>query len=167
MNQFSKYRQLVYDIIGAAMYVHKVLNFGLLEPIYQESLSYELNKRGIANQREAEIEVFYGDYKLEKKYKVDLIAGDVIIELKSAKSILPEYRAQLCNYLRLTKKPIGILINFGEASLRAERWAFDATTNDCFLIDANMNQLEIDDACIEREMARIRLLAEKKKQNVK
>ena len=70
---------------------------------------------------------------------MDLVVGDVIIEIKSVPAILSEHRAQLCNYLRLTRKPIGLLINFGERSLVGERWMYDEETNDCYLVDKNMN----------------------------
>ena len=66
------------------------------------------------------------------------MVGDIIIELKSASEITNDFRAQLCNYLHLTRKPIGILINFGQDSLKGERWAYDYDTNECVLIDKNM-----------------------------
>ena len=75
---------------------------------------------------------------------MDILVDDIIVELKSVTSLVPAHRAQLCNYLRLTHKPIGLLINFGEESLIGERWAYDAETNDCFIVDRNMNR--IDDA---------------------
>ncbi len=78
---------------------------------------------------------------MAKKYKIDLLVGDVIVELKSVVQLLPAHRAQLCNYLRLTRKPIGLLINFGEKDLIGERWAYDEDTNECFLIDKNMNRV--------------------------
>lgn len=72
---------------------------------------------------------------------MDIVVDDIIIELKSVVKILPAHRAQLCNYLRLTRKPIGLLINFGESQLMGERWAFDEKTNECFLIDRNMDRV--------------------------
>ncbi len=67
---------------------------------------------------------------MEKYYQMDLVVGEVIVELKSVEKLLPVHRAQLFNYLRLTKKPIGLLINFGEKSLRCERYAFLEDTNE-------------------------------------
>lgn len=134
----KQYANAVYQVIGAAMEVHRELNYGLLEPVYQEALHLELKDRGIDNEREKEIECFYKRHKLDKKYKIDIVVGDIIIELKSVSKIIPAHRAQLCNYLRLTKCPIGLLINFGEESLIGERWAYDADTNNCVLVDRQM-----------------------------
>lgn len=123
--KYTEYKNLVYQIIGSAMTVHTELNWGLLEPVYQEALSIELSLRNIQNKREEEIKVYYKGYELDKKYKMDIIVGDIIIELKSVVKLEAAHRAQLCNYLRLTKKPIGLLINFGEPHLVGERWAYD------------------------------------------
>ena len=141
MLNLSKYSDKVYNIIGATMAVHSELNWGLLEPVYQEALHLELLDRGIANQREQEIQIYYKKHILEKKYKMDIVVDDIIIELKSVTKLAPEHRAQLCNYLRLTRKPLGLLINFGEESLIGERWAYDADTNECFIVDRNMKPI--------------------------
>ena len=141
MLNISKYSDKVYNIIGAAMAVHSELNWGLLEPVYQEALHLELLDRGIANQREQEIQIYYKKHILEKMYKMDIVVDDIIIELKSVTKLAPEHRAQLCNYLRLTRKPLGLLINFGEESLIGERWAYDADTNECFIVDRNMKPI--------------------------
>lgn len=141
MLDLSKYSNTVYKIIGAAMTVHSELNWGLLEPVYQEALHLELLDRGIDNIREQEVPVYYKEYLLEKKYRMDIVVGDIIVELKSVTKLVPAHRAQLCNYLRLTRKPLGLLINFGEESLIGERWAYDADTNECFIVDRNMEPL--------------------------
>ena len=141
MNNLSRYSNKVYRIIGSAMTVHSELGWGLLEPVYQEALHLELLDRGIANEREQEIPVYYKDHLLEKKYRMDIVVDDIIIELKSVTQLVSAHRAQLCNYLRLTRKPVGLLINFGEESLIGERWAFDKDTNECFIVDKNMEPI--------------------------
>ena len=141
---YTRYQELVYKIIGAAMTVHSEIRWGVLEPIYQEALSMELRMCGVPNKREQEI-AYYKGVELEKKYKMDIVVDDIIIELKSVVKILPAHRAQLCNYLRLTKKPIGILINFGEPRLIGERWAYDEHTNECFLVDRHMQRVRDKD----------------------
>ena len=141
MLDLSKYSNTVYKIIGAAMTVHSELNWGLLEPVYQEALHLELLDRGIDNIREQEVPVYYKEHLLEKKYRMDIVVGNIIVELKSVTKLVPAHRAQLCNYLRLTRKPLGLLINFGEESLIGERWAYDADTNECFIVDRNMEPL--------------------------
>jgi GxxExxY protein len=144
MANLSKYANKVYKIIGAAMTVHSELNWGLLEAVYQEALHLELLDRGIANEREQEIPVYYKAHLLDKKYRMDIVVDDIIVELKSVTKLASTHRAQLCNYLRLTRKPIGLLINFGEESLIGERWAYDENTNECFLVDRNMEPIETD-----------------------
>lgn len=139
MTNYSKYKDIVYEIIGSAMVVHSELNWGLLEPIYQEAMHYELMDRGINNIREKEIPCYYKHHKLEKKYKMDIVVNDIIVELKSCRELIPAHRAQLFNYMRLTKKPIGLLINFGSCSLQGERYGYDPSTNECHLLDRFMN----------------------------
>ena len=141
MLDLTKYANKVYKIIGAAMAVHSELNWGLLEPVYQEALHLELLDRGIENQREQEITVYYKKHVLDKKYKMDIVVDDIIVELKSVTNLAPAHRAQLCNYLRLARKPLGLLINFGEESLIGERWAYDEETNECFIVERNMQPI--------------------------
>lgn len=139
---YTKYRDLVYKIIGAAMEVHGEMGHGLLEPVYQEALSRELDIRHIDNVREKEIEIYYKGVKMDKFYKMDLVVDDIIVELKAVESIVPEHRAQLFNYLRLTQKPIGILINFGESNLHSERYIYDKDSNECYLVDKYLDPVE-------------------------
>ena len=139
---YTKYRDLVYKIIGAAMEVHGELGYGLLEPVYQEALSRELDIRHINNVREKEIEIYYKGVKMDKFYKMDLVVDDIIVELKAVESVVPEHRAQLFNYLRLTQKPIGILINFGESNLHSERYIYDKDSNECYLVDKYLDPVE-------------------------
>ena len=134
----KKYKDIVYRIIGAAMEVHCELNWGLLEPIYNEALHLELLDRGIENEREQQVPCYYKNHQLEKHYQLDIVVGDVIVELKSVSELNSSHRAQLFNYLRLTKKPIGLLINFGQESLQGERYAYYEETNECILLDKNM-----------------------------
>ena len=142
MIDLSQYANKVYKIIGAAMSVHSELGYGLLEPVYQEAMHLELLDRGIANEREQEIEIYYKKHLLEKKYRMDIVVDDIIIELKSVNKLISAHRAQLCNYLRLTRKPLGLLINFGEKSLIGERWAYDKTTKECYIVDRNMEPID-------------------------
>ena len=123
------------------MKVHSELGWGLLEPIYQEALHLELLDQGIENEREKEIACFYKHHMLEKKYKMDIVVGDVIVELKSVTDISSAHRAQLFNYMRLTKRPVGLLVNFGTCSLQGERYGLLKDTNECVLLDKNMGVL--------------------------
>ena len=90
------------------------------------------------HEREKQLPCYYKHHKLEKFYQMDIVVGDVVVELKSVDELNSAHRAQLFNYLRLTKKPIGLLINFGQSSLQGERYGYDEETNECILLDKNM-----------------------------
>ena len=135
---YKKYKDIIYQIIGASMEVHDELNWGLLEPVYNEALHLELLDRGVENEREKLVPCFYKGRRLEKYYQMDIVVGDVVVELKSVDELNSAHRAQLFNYLRLTRKPIGILINFGQSSLQGERYGYDEDTNECILLDKEM-----------------------------
>ena len=138
----KEYKDVVYKIIGSAMKVHDELGWGLLEPIYNEALHLELLDQGMENEREKHLPCFYKHHKLEKHYLMDLVVGDVIVELKSVSELTSAHRAQLFNYLRLTKRPIGILINFGQTCLQGERYLYCEDTNECMLLDRNMEVID-------------------------
>ena len=91
MIEFNKYKDLVYNIIGAAMEVHNELNWGLLEPIYNEALHRELLERGIENEREKQLSCFYKNQLLDKHYQMDLVVGDVTgsVIMNTAAKITP------------------------------------------------------------------------------
>ena len=120
------------------MNVHEELSWGLLEPVYNEALHLELLDNNIANEREKHLPCYYKHHQLEKFYQMDLVVGDVVVELKSVDELNSAHRAQLFNYLRLTRKPIGLLINFGQPSLQGERYGYDEDTNECILLNKNM-----------------------------
>ena len=135
---FKDYKTDVYRIIGAAMKVHSSLGWGLLEPLYNEAMSMELSERGINNEPEKKLQYYYKGQLMKKFYQMDIVVGDIIVELKSTNKLIANHRLQLFNYLRLTKKPIGLLINFGQKSLQGERYGYSKDTNECVLLDKNM-----------------------------
>ena len=124
----------IYEVVGAAMEVHDTLGRGLAEPIYQEALSKEMNRRGIRAEREKELRLFYKGELLEKIYYADFFYKGIMIELKAVEEITSEHRAQLFNYMRITKSEKGVLINFGERSLRAERYLYIEEDDDFVLL---------------------------------
>ena len=69
---------------------------------------------------------------------MDIVVGDIIVELKATDMIIPEFRLQLFNYLRLTRKTTGLLLNFSNDSLYGERYFYNRNTNECVLIDKSM-----------------------------
>ena len=115
---------VMYNIVGAAMEVYNVLGRGMEEPIYQEALDMELIERGMNPHREVWLDTFYKGQKLNKQYKVDFVIDGVIVELKSVSAFDSDHRAQLFNYMRMTHKERGLLLNFGEIGLRAERYLY-------------------------------------------
>ena len=103
----------------------------------------ELSDKKISCICEQKLPIFYKGKMLSKKFRLDmLVENDIIVELKSVAHLGAEHRHQLCNYLRLTQKPVGLLINFGGNTLIGERWIFDKETNDCFIVDKNMTPIE-------------------------
>ena len=143
-NRFVQYQEIVYDIIGAAMEVHSTLGAGLLEAVYAESMHLELLDNGIDNNLEVEVPCYYKHHKLEKSYRIDMKVGDICVELKSVSEIIPAHRSQLFNYLRLTRMPIGLLINFGNEKLEGERYGYLEDYNRCCLLDKNMQLVDLN-----------------------
>ncbi len=143
MIDIEKYKPVLYNIIGAAMEVRNTLGKGLLESVYQEALAIELAELGIPCVLEQEVPVFYKNYQLDKKFRLDMVvADDIVVELKSVAHLGAEHRHQLCNYLRLTKKTIGLLINFGGNTLLGERWIYDEENDECLIVDKNMKPID-------------------------
>ena len=100
--------------MAVAFEVHDELGGGLSEEIYQESLEIELEMRGIPFVPKQELPVFYKGRQLKKRYVPDMyVHGGIVVELKSVASLLPEHASQLINYMRVSKKRVGYLINFG------------------------------------------------------
>ena len=124
----------MYDIVGAAMEVYNTLGRGMEEPIYQEALQMELDERGIGYKREVWFDMFYKGKKMKKRYKADFVINGVIVELKSVIIFSSEHRAQLFNYMRITKQNRGILMNFGGKSFAAERYWYQEDTDDFILL---------------------------------
>ena len=107
-------------IIGAAIEVHKELGGpGLLEDIYEEALCYELSLRGIPAQRQVGLPVVYKGKELPKRLVLDILVGEgVIVEVKAVEQYNTIFEAQLLTYLRLSKRKLGLVINFGEPLLK-------------------------------------------------
>ena len=114
-----------FTIIGAAMEVHRQLGCGFLEAVYQEAFAIELTMRDIPCQREVDLPIFYKNRKLNTSYRADFICYEtVIVELKALSKLGKVDEAQIINYLKSTGSPVGVLLNFGSASLEYRRFAF-------------------------------------------
>lgn len=106
-------------IVDAAMKVHTALGPGLLESAYAICLTHELVKRGLQVKFEVPLPVVYDTVKLDAGYRLDLVVEDtVIVELKAVEALAPIHQAQILSYLKLSGKPIGLLINFHSLRLK-------------------------------------------------
>lgn len=109
-------------IINACIEVHRELGNGFLEAVYQDALEIEFQEQGIPYRREARIPVFYKGHRLDKEYFADFICYEkVVVELKCVARLVNAHKAQVINYLYGTELPVGLLVNFAEASLKWER----------------------------------------------
>ena len=103
-----------YALMGAAFEVHKEIGGGLAEEIYQQSLQIELSLRSLPYLPKTLLEVYYKNHKLTTNYIPDLLVySEIVTELKAVSALTPEHEAQLLNYMRIARKPVGYLINFG------------------------------------------------------
>ena len=125
----------IYDVVGAAMEVYNTLGRGMAEAIYQESLDKEFRKRGMNVEREKELQMYYKGELLEKTYFADFYYKGIVIELKSVQDVNPDHRAQLFNYMRITRQHRGILLNFGEDNLHTERYLYLPQYDDFILLN--------------------------------
>jgi GxxExxY protein len=115
------HKDLTFQVIGAAMEVHRVLGRGFLESVYHKALAHEFVLRGLGfehhvqlpvNYKGVDAGVFQADFVIDKK---------VIIEIKSVSQIVQAHRAQAMHYLQATGLPLALILNFGTASLQHER----------------------------------------------
>jgi GxxExxY protein len=109
-------------IIGAAMEVHHVLGPGFLEAVYEEALARELTLRDISFERQKPLTISYKGKEI-KEYVCDvLVEGCVVVELKAIKQLTALEEAQILNYLKASNIQVGLLLNFGEMSLKHKRF---------------------------------------------
>ena len=112
-----------YAIIGACMAVHRTLGVGFLESVYNEALAKELTKRKIPFEREKKLYLYYNGEKMNKHFKADFVCyNSIILEIKSKNSLIKVDEQQIINYLKATNHEVGLLVNFGEKSLKYKRF---------------------------------------------
>jgi GxxExxY protein len=116
------YREESFKIIGAAMEVHRKLGLGFLESVYSEALDLEFQKAGIPYEKEKKLPVYYDDQPLHKYFRADYVCYEsIVIELKSQKFLTEADTRQTFNNIKATKFKRGLLVNFGEPSLKYKR----------------------------------------------
>ena len=100
-------------IIDAAIHVHRALGPGLLESAYEACLVYELRGRGLRVRTQVELPIVYKSVQLEIGYRIDLLVEEaIVVELKTVARLLPVHEAQLLTHLRLSRRRLGLLLNF-------------------------------------------------------
>lgn len=135
------YKDYMYDVISAIHEVHCELGAGLNESCYQEGLQIQLDEQGIQYLREQSFHPIYHNREMEALFRVDFLCkNDIIVECKSVSELISGHRAQLFNYLRLLKKPCGILVNFAPRNYDLERYFYDQEDNNILGVDGKVLQ---------------------------
>lgn len=120
----------LYEVVGAIHEVHRELGVGLNEFCYQEGLEMELTERGIAFERELSFHPTYHGKPMSTMFRLDFLCMDkIIVECKAVDYLAQIHRAQLFNYMRLLKKPFGILVNFSAVFAEIERYRYNLESN--------------------------------------
>ena len=110
--------RLTGTIIGSAIKVHTRLGPGLLEHSYLRCLRHELERAGLKVEKEVFLDLRYEDLVVERAYRLDLLVEDsVVVEIKAVEKVMPVHHSQVLTYLKLTGKPIGLLLNFNVTKL--------------------------------------------------
>ena len=117
--EMAHLNQLSRDFIAAAIEVHRELGPGLLESVYEVCLCEELLMRGISFQTQVDLPLLYKGRDTGKTFRLDMLIDDtLIVELKAVEELKSVHEVQLLTYLKLTNKPIGLLVNFNVPYLR-------------------------------------------------
>jgi GxxExxY protein len=107
------------DVIDVALRLHRELGPGLLESVYEVLLAARLEQMGYGIARQRAIDVEFDGIRLPAAFRIDLLIDErLLVEIKSVERLLPVHGKQLLTYLRLTKQPVGLLINFGGETLK-------------------------------------------------
>jgi GxxExxY protein len=111
--RIDRINAISHAVIGSSIEVHRALGLGLLESAYEVCLAHEMSSRGLEFQKQVDLPVVYKKVRLDCGYRMDFVVEDlVIVEIKAIETVLPIHRQQVLSYLRLNKKPLGLLINF-------------------------------------------------------
>ncbi len=107
------------EIVDAALKIHRLLGPGLLESVYEVVLARELERRGLRVERQADVSFDFDGMHFDEGLRVDLLVeGVVVVELKSVEKLAPVHSKQVLTYLRLMRLSVGLVLNFGGATLK-------------------------------------------------
>ena len=116
-----KYKDITEKIIGGAFEVHKFLGNGFQEVIYQRALAIEMHMQGLSFSREMEMDIYYKGNHIGRRRVDFFVEETIMLELKAVKHLEDAHLAQAINYLEAYGMDIGLLVNFGDISLRFHR----------------------------------------------
>ena len=106
------------DVIGEAIRIHKELGPGLLESVYETVLAAALLRKGLQVARQVPVDIDYDGMLFAQAFRIDLLVEErLVLEIKSVEKMGKAHAKQLLTYLRLTKQPVGLLLNFSEATM--------------------------------------------------
>lgn len=115
----SDIEQISSDVLDAALRLHRDLGPGLLESVYEMILAEKLIRMGYYVSRQKPIDIEFEGLRFDAAFRIDLLIDEhVLVEIKSVERLNSSHAKQLLTYLRLTKQPLGLLINFGGATLK-------------------------------------------------
>lgn len=121
LNEHNRKYKFFTDITGVAMKVYNKYHYGLLESAYEAAMRYLLKMDGYKIENQVYLPIYWDDVKLDQNYRMDFVIDEnIIVELKTVKYVIDEYRKQLKNYLNLTHLPYGMLINFSPDRIYSE-----------------------------------------------
>ncbi|MBJ6121234.1 GxxExxY protein [Sphingomonas mollis] len=107
------------DLLDVALRLHRDLGSGLLESVYEAVLAARLGRMGYGVERQKPVDIEFEGLRIQGAFRIDLlIDGRLVVEIKSIERLLPVHAKQLLTYLRLTRQPVGLLINFGGETLK-------------------------------------------------
>ncbi|RYY26426.1 MAG: GxxExxY protein [Sphingomonadales bacterium] len=110
--------QITTDVLDVAVRLHRDLGPGLLESVYEAILAAKLSAMGYRVARQKPIDIEFEGLRFDAAFRIDLLIEDrLLVELKSVERLSPAHAKQLLTYLRLTKQPLGLLINFAGGTL--------------------------------------------------
>lgn len=116
------FKDETYKMIGCCMEVHKELGKGFQEIVYKDALEIEFQINSIPYTREKQFEIFYKNFKLPRNYNADFVVYEkIILEVKAIESLTSGNIKQTLNYLATSKLKLGLIVNFGEDSLKYKR----------------------------------------------
>ena len=115
------HKELVYEVVGCAMKVHRELGYGFLEKVYENSMMVLLNKKSIKAKQQFPVPVHFENVIVGEYFADFMIEDKILVELKTVEKITNVHFAQVLNYLKATGIKLGLLINFGPRKLEYER----------------------------------------------